>query len=246
VRSRLALAGAALALACGGCDAVFGVAVDSKPCDDGSFAHAKPAELVAADSFSVSWDEDQIVYSVDGLVYQRALPDGTPVKIDVSIYPPAALALAPEGDALFLTAEEEPPLLQAATHDATWTVDPIVPAGTTAGTPSAAEFGPRRVLVRQHAMDPDVQEYEADGAAWHPVGDPHPVAGERAPNLTPSGLDMVYADDTGVFVAHRATTDAWFGAAVQILPGRHAFPQLLGHCRALYAADAGMVRRYDR
>jgi hypothetical protein len=92
------------------------------------------------------------------------------------------------------------------------------------------------------------------GDGWQPVGDVRLIGGNYAPNLTPSGLDMLYQDDPGdgaaVFIAHRPSTAVWFGPPVAILPGVHSFPQLLDHCRSLYAlditVDEQVVRRYDR
>lgn len=240
----------------GGCDLVFGVDADTAPCSDASFADATPSKVVDADTFSLSWARDRIVYGSAGSVFEMALPGGDPLPVETMPYTPNALALAPEGDAMFLTAEIEPPLLQAAvrTGGASWLLDAVVPPGAIAGTPSAAEFGPRRVVVRLHLNSPKVQEYEADGNRWRPVGDVHAIAGLHVPNLTPSGLDLVYddayGDAPGVFLAHRASTDAWFGAPVAILPGLHLHPQLLGRCHTLYTADVmpgtnPVVERYD-
>jgi hypothetical protein len=253
---RIAL-GLALAAA-GGCDLVLGVDGQTAPCGDESFASAAPTDVVVADSFSLSWARDLIVYESNGRLYEKSLPGGEPTVVDAMVYTPVALALAPEGDALFATAQVETPFLMAAvrTGAASWKLDGVVPIGTIAGTPSAAEFGPRRVLVRLRPLLPEVQEYEADGNQWRPIGDTHAVPGDRAPNLTPSGLDMVYyydrpADQPGVYIAHRSSIEAWFGSPTAILPGTHTVPQLLGRCRSLYAADVEpganpVVRRYDR
>ena len=245
---------AGLALGGGGCNLVLGVERDTRPCGDESFSNAAPSDVTAAELFSVSWDGDRMVYASGGVLYEQALPAGEPAAIDATLYPALALALAPEGDAMFITAQVEPPLLQAAVRSgpARWAPDAIVPAGALAGSPSAAEFGPRRVLVRLRFGAPEVQEYEADDNRWAPVGDIHAIGGTFAPNLTPSGLDMVYGDSSGdspaVFVAHRASTAAWFGAPVAIMAGAHAFPQLLDRCRALYTLDTTdhVVRRYER
>lgn len=254
-----ALGATALAALAGGCDLVFGIDAEAAPCGDESFDSARITALVAAEMGSMSWAGDRIVYSQSGFLYEQALPGGEPHPIDASLYPPDAIALAPEGDALFMTTETEPVfLLQAAVRsgDASWTLDGVVPRGTLAGSPSAAEFGPRRVLVRLRKDQPDIQEYEADDNRWTPVGDPHALPGSYAPNLTPSGLDMVYnvrdSDAPAVYVAHRRSTATWFGDPVAILSGSHEFPQLLGRCRALYASDKTadepppMVHRYDR
>jgi hypothetical protein len=248
-----------LACAAGGCDLVFGVSDDAAPCGDESFAGAVSTALVTAEAFSVSWAGDRIVYKDASGLRDRPLPDGAPSLIDLTVYDPIAVALTPEGDAMFFTANIEPPILEAFVRTgAGWAVDSVVPSGAIAGSPSAAEFGPRRVLVRIHQDLPDVQEYEADGNRWRPVGDVHAVGGVQAvPNLTPSGLDMVYTELTGdapgVLVAHRPSTDAWFGAPMLILPGPYDFPQLLGRCRTLYALElrpgvgaGSLVRRYDR
>lgn len=241
--------------AAGGCDLVFGVDGSAAPCGDGSFATAASSSVVTAEAFSVSWAGDRIVYESGGELDEQPLPRGAPSAIRASMYVPLAIALAPEGDAMFYTAEGEPPVIQAIVRSgASWQLDPVVPDGVTAGVPSAAEFGPRRVLVRVRSGLPDVQEYEADGDRWRPVGDVHAVGdvvgAARAPNLTPSGLDMLYAvpdgDAPAVFIAHRASTDAWFGPPVAILPGIHESPQLIGRCRTLYALDVASVRTVRR
>jgi len=249
----------ALAGTAGGCDLVFGVDSDAAPCGDESFAAAGSTTLFEGEAFSVSWAGDRIVYEHDGMLDDQPLPGGTPTPITATAAAvPLAIALAPEGDAMFFTSESEPPVLQALVRRATgWQLDAVVPLGATAGAPSAAEFGPRRVLVRLRSDLPEVQEYEADGDRWQPVGEVHPVGGvPRAPNLTPSGLDMLYAESTGddpaVFIAHRRSTDAWFGAPTAILSGGYEFPQLIGRCRTLYALEiqpavtSRIVRRYDR
>lgn len=257
--ARGVLAGLGLAIGCGGCHIVFGVDADARPCGDEPFSSA-PIELdlpggFEVETFSVSWDRDRIVWETAGSLYEQALPGGEAVVIDPTVYNALAVALAPEGDAMFVTAQIEPPVLMAAVRSAAagWVRDAIVPPGTMAGSPSAAEFGPRRVLVRQRFGRPEVQEYEAVDNRWQPVGDVHPIGGKYGPNLTPSGLDMLYAADAGdgpaVFIAHRASTAEWFGAPVAILPGAYEFPVLLNRCRSLYALDTSamhVVRQYAR
>jgi hypothetical protein len=248
-----------LACAAGGCDLVFGVSDDAAPCGDESFAGAVSTAIVTAQAFSVSWAGDRIAYEDSGVLRDRPLPDGAPRSIDLTVYDALEIALTPEADAMFFTANIEPPVLQAFVRSgASWLLDGVVPSGAIAGSPSAVEFGPRRVLVRIRQDLPGVQEYEADGDHWRPVGDVHPVGGmQAAPNLTPSGLDMIYTeligDAPGVVVAHRPSTGAWFGAPRVILPGSYESAQLLGRCRTLYALDVrpelgagAIVRRYDR
>jgi hypothetical protein len=243
-----------------GCDGVFGLSGgELKVCDDSSFATSKPHRVSPGYAFSVTWDRDRIFY-MTGPTYEMSLPDGTPHAIDIGPYQPDVMAVSPEGDAMLFTVFLEPPELHVSLRasSTTWTADALVPFGTYAGTPTAAEFGPRRVLVRLRAGAPDVQEYEADGNSWRPVGDVHPIDGSVAPNLTPAGLDMVFAatigSDSGVFIAHRASTAEWFGPPALILAGAHDSPQLLDRCRELYVVEASadpndggrVVVRYDR
>jgi len=236
----------ALLVLLAGCDVVAGVEIERAPCDAGSFADIATTDVVAATGFSLSWDRDLLVYSGDGAVFQQRLPGGDATPIDLGIYDVGELALAPEGDALFYTRQIEPPVVAAALRDGTaWTFDGVAPAGSFAGTPSSPEFGPRRVLVRL-AAGGAVQEYEQDGNAWMPVGPTQAVDSAIAPNLTPSGLDMVFASSGGVLVAHRASVDEWFGEPLLILPGEHQFPQLLDRCRELYTLDQLVVRRHAR
>ena len=241
----------AIALCASGCDYVFGLDHGPAPCSVASFASATPTALMAADAFSISWDQTLVVYTQAGFAFEQALPHGTPMPIDLGIYVPESLALTPEGDALFFSAAIEPPLLQTAVRASpgAWDADAIRPRGVFAGTPSADEFGARRVLVRLRDDAMDVQEYVDDGGKWQPTGDPHVVATTSAPNLSASGLDMTFtgvdADNApGVFVAHRSSTAEWFDDPVVILPGQHASPQLLGSCTQLYVDDDGMVSSY--
>jgi len=241
VRSSLAL------LVLAGCDVVAGVDAEPRPCGDDMF-DGDPVTITAANAFSLSWDRDVLVYVLDALVYEQRLPDGEPKVIDLGIYPIDQLALAPEADALFYSSALEPPELAAALRVAPtqWTFDGAAPAGTYAGTPSSPEFGPRRVLVRQVLGGP-IQEFVQDGNAWVPVGSPLAIAGDHAPSLTASGLDLVFADATGVYSAHRGSVEVPFGEPQLILAGEHARPQLLDRCHELYVIDPDQViNRYDR
>ena len=241
MRSSLAL------LVLAGCDVVAGVDAEARPCGDDMF-DGEPVTITAANAFSLSWDRDVLVYVLDTFVYEQRLPDGDPQLIDLGIYPVEQVALAPEADAVFYSSALEPPELAAALRvaPAQWTFDGAAPAGTYAGTPSSPEFGPRRVLVRP-VLAGSIQEFVQDGNAWVPVGDPLAIAGDHAPNLTASGLDLVFADTTGVYIAHRSNVDVAFGAPQLILGGEHARPQLLDRCRQLYVIDPDQViNRYDR
>jgi hypothetical protein len=253
---RSSLACLVAVLASGGCDRVFGLSGgELAPCGDQSFEGAKATTIGPGDSFSVSWDRDRIVYSPnDGIAYEQALPDGAPHQIDLGPYPADVIALAPEGDAVFVTAILETPTLQASVRvDGSWTEDPIVPVGTFAGTPTAAELGPRRVLVKLRITEAAVQEYEDQDGHWQPVGVPHDVPSTFAPNLTPAGFDMVYSDGSAnaVVIAHRSSLDEWFGNPVVLLYGAHRFPQVLDRCHQLFVSETNAlgraeVQRYDR
>jgi hypothetical protein len=245
-------------LAGGGCDFVFGLEGDPGPCDATSFAAAMPNAITAGEAFSISRDQATIVLQRDGLTYQASPIDADATAIDLGVYSDAAFSMAPEGTSLFYTAMIEPPLLRGALRGSdAWQLDAPVPGGTFAGTPSADEFGPRRVLVKLHQATDDVQEYEDDNGVWTPVGDVRQVPTTFAPNLTPTGLTMVYwqyapgggdvPDSSGVYLASRGSTSEWFGDATLILPGDHRAPQLLGACTALYTIDStSEVERYDR
>lgn len=225
-----------------------------RPCDDSSFASAKPTHIVDAYAFSVTWERDRM-YFATGLTYEMSLPNGKPQAVDLGPYSADTLAVAPEGDGMFFTVAFEPPMLLGAVQTGSaWASDPLVPLGTYAGTPTAAAFGPRRVLVRLRYSLSQVQEYEDDGNTWQPVGPVHSIPGDFAPNLTPAGFDMVYADHAGaVWIAHRPSVGEWFGDATMILDGQHQFPQLLDRCHELYVIDLPIdsgaqtaVQRYAR
>jgi len=236
-----------LLLLCGGCDLVFGLDEDPTPCTPASFEGATAVAITEADYFTVDWDQTFAVVSAGGLMWEVPLPQGTPVAIDLGVYVDMSLSLAPEGTALFYTAAIEPPLLRGAlrTGDATWTLDANAPRGTFAGTPSADSFGPQHVLVRLRPNDVDIVEYEDVDGVWTERGT-HPMPGALAPNLTPNGLVMVYADGAGVFAATRASRDEWFGEPTLILPGPYVQPQLLGKCQNLFVTDNTTLQRFDR
>src|SRR6185503_16266524 len=170
-------------------------------------------------------------------------------------------ALAPEGNAVFFTAQIEPQTLKGAVRGGdTWQLGAEVPRGTYAGTPSADVFGPRRVLVRERVTSEDIQEFEDVDGHWQPIGVALPLVGLGAPNLTPNGLTMVYVgfDDAlehVVFARSRESVDAPFGEPVALRKGVMRAPQLCGKCKQLYVIDSGvgetggdttLIVRYDR
>src|SRR5690349_6620143 len=132
-----------------GCDAVFGLSGDPRPCDTSSFDQVTPSDIAPAEQFSISWDRSLAVVQSGGLMFEMNLPSTDMKPIDLGIYVDVQLSLNPEGDALLYTAEIEPPVLQGALRigDAQWSTGAQVPLGTFAGTPSADAFGPRHVLV---------------------------------------------------------------------------------------------------
>ena len=241
------------------CDAVYGLDISRPaPCPTPSFDGMKTTDIATAEAFSLSWDRDRIVFVHDGALYDQTLPSGTPQRIDVGDFIPVTVALAPEGDAMFYSIALEPPELHAQVKLSTgWTVDDVVPVGTYAGTPSADEFGPRRVVVRLTTESNMVQEYVAADNAWFTADVPHPLEGVFAANLSPDALELTYLGVDGdgapaVMLAHRATTDVWFDPPTPILHGTHYAPQLLDRCRQLYVVDStpgetstNSVRRYS-
>ncbi len=240
-----------------GCDLVVGLNDQPRACTIERFdqaAHVDVAPLPSYASqtfemttFAISGDETRAVVSSGGLAYELALPAGAPVPIDLGIYPPVTLSIAPEGDALFVSGDTEPPLLSAWQRDASgaWVPGGAAPAGVYAGTPSALEFGPARVLVRLRDSHPEVQEYELDGARWVPIGAPQPVAGGYAPNLSADGLAMTYEDRGIAYAATRPTRDAWFGDAAMVDAAVEHDPLLFDHCRVFYGlGDDSVIRRY--
>jgi hypothetical protein len=237
-----------LLLALSGCDLVVGISDDPRPCDVGVFT-GSGAPIVEADAFSIDWDARFAVMAHGGVTFEYSFEGGTKTPIDLGPYTPGSFALSPEGTGLLFTVQTEPPMLVAAARkdDQPWKMGGRTPAGTYAGTPSADAFGPRHALVRIHPNDVAIQEFIDDSGIWTPVGDPHDLPGIGAPNLTPSGLTMVYATADGVYEATRSSRDAWFGNPVLVLPGMHHWPQLLGACSNLYVIDpSGMVTRYER
>ena len=233
---------------------MFGISGDPGPCDTTSFASAKGVDITVAEAFSISRDRSLAVIQAEGLAYQLALPGGAPQPIDLGVYPAQNFAMSPDGDALFYTASIEPPtLLGALRSGESWKLDATVPKATFVGTPSADEFGPRRMLARLQMTSDQLQEYEDDDGVWTPHGELQKLVGVAAPNLTPDGLSMVYSvsdpttGDSVVFLASRASMTDWFGDPVAILPGQHSAPQLLDVCRQLFVVDNdGVLRRYDR
>jgi hypothetical protein len=239
-------------VALAGCDFVFGLSGQPDPCELASFADKDATTIAEADAFSVDWDQTLALLEQRGLMYELALPAGELTAIDVDVYNHVALALTPEGNALFYTIAVEPFELRGALRSAdTWLLDAAVPAGTFAGTPSADEFGPRRVLVRRLPSDEDVQEFVDDNGRWLPIGAPTRVVTQGSPNLTPNGLTMVFVGRDldglpGIYAASRDGVDASFGEPVLLRAGDYRAPQLCGRCQQLYAIDNGMLVRFDR
>ena len=250
VPSRLAtLAVATLGLA--GCDLVVGIDTDPSPCELGSFAEATPVDLVAAENFSADWEMRFAVVMSEGLPYELDLETNALTPIDLGPYMNVALALTPEGNALFYTTNTEPYVLKGALRGDAWLLDATVPRATFAGTPSADVFGPRRLLVRERAENDLILEYEDVAGRWTTVGEPHSVPATYVPDLTPNGLTMVYAGtdadgNPAVMAAQRRSTSEWFGTPTVLLPGTFSSAQLLGECKRLYTSDGTTLRQYDR
>lgn len=246
-RSSLALA----LLVLGACDVVVGIDTDPSPCQLGSFADATPVDIVPAESFSADWDMRFAVVMSEGLSYELDLASHALTPIDLGPYVNVALALAPEGNALFYTINTEPYVLKGALRGGAWLLDATVPRATFAGTPSADAFGPRRVLVRERAESDLIAEFEDVAGHWTSVGEPHAVSATYVPALTPNGLTMVYAGadadgNPAVMAAQRSSTSEWFGTPTVLLPGTFSSAQLLGECKRLYTSDGTMLRQYDR
>jgi len=236
-----------------GCDLVFGVTGEATPCDVATFEQVTPVEFANAEDFSFDWEETFGVIHFDGVTYEINPVDASLTPIDIGPYMNSGLALTPEGDALFYTIVIEPFTLRGALRGepATWVIDAGVPRGTYAGTPSADVFGPRRVMVKMRPPpDTEIIEYEDVGGRWQPVASGPSLDTLRAPNLTPDGLTMVYANrpldgEHGVFAAQRSSTTEPFGAPVKLLDGDFSNAQLVGRCSRLYTTDGVMMRRYD-
>jgi hypothetical protein len=252
VRSRSMLAVAITLL--GGCDLAFDINLDADPCELGSFGETTAVELATngAEDFSADWAMTFGVVMFAGSAYEIDLTTNAMTPIDLGPYTSHALSLAPEGNALFYTASAEPSLLKGALRPsaAEWILDAGVPRGTFAGTPSADVFGPRRVVVRERDTSTDVQEFEDVAGRWMPVGEPHPMTSNRAPNLTPNGLTMVWVETVEaagvVRAAQRPTIAEWFGPPTDLRSGPIQTAQLLGECKRLYVVEDGALRQYDR
>ena len=246
-------AAVALAGLLAGCDSVFGLTGEAKPCEVGSFAVVTPVDVTAAEAFSFDWDETFGVISIDGSTFEIDPVTSVVTPTDLGPYLSTALSLTPEGDAIFYTANIEPPVLKGALRgNATeWRLDAGVPRGTYAGTPSADVFGPRRVLVKMRVDVDAVQEYEDVAGTWMTVSAPMPLLANQAPNLTPDGLTMVYPGfseigQPAVFVAQRSSTKTAFSRPTAVLAGQFSSAQLTQQCKRLYTTDSQMLRRYDR
>lgn len=242
-----------VALAGSGCDLVFGLDGEARPCELEPFTDVTPTDLVSAEDFSIDWDMTfgVVVQDIGAFEIDLATNELTPIELGAWVH--RGLALTPEGRALFYTSFAEPPILKGALRGgpAAWQLDAGVPRGTFAGTPSADVYGPRRLLVKMREGSDEVQEYEDRSGRWTPIGTPRALQSRFAPNLTPNGLTMVYAgvDATGapaVLAAQRPSTDAEFGEPMVVLPGEVQTAQLLGQCKQLYTSDGQMLRRYAR
>lgn len=236
-----------------GCDSVFGLTGEAKPCHISTFAAATPVEVTPAEDFTFDWDETFGVITSDGRTFQLDPVTAALTAIDLGPYSSTGLALAPEGDAMFYTAIVEPPMLKGALHGTAteWRLDVGVPRGTYAGTPSADVFGPRRVMVKLRDSDTAVQEYEDVAGKWTTVGQPVPLLTNVAPNLTPDGLTMIFPGfsaigQPAVFVAQRPAITVAFSEPIAVLAGTFRSAQLTQQCKRLYTSDSLMLRRYDR
>jgi hypothetical protein len=220
VIERVALAAVCLGL--GACDLVWGLTGEPPKCDLGTdaFVGAGMVSLqMPVEDFSVSVDPKRTIASRLGVTFEVEV--GEPVSIDLGqAFVQVSFGLAPEGDFLFFSNQVEPPDLRIAERasDGTWAVSRAAPpAGVHAGSPSALEFGPRRVLVnvgQEGVLDDgqpvrDIQEYVEDGDRWRAVGPRQALGGTFAPNLTPNGMTAVFVekDADGSDVVAIATRD---------------------------------------
>jgi hypothetical protein len=234
-------ASAVVALA--GCDRVFGLTGYEVPCDLHAFTGSAIPVVAASD---VARDDADLILGIaDGAPFELAA-GGTPQPIDLGVYVPVGLGLAPEGALLLFSGAIEPPLLQSARRvgSGVWVVGGDVPAGVYAGAPTATELGPRRTLVRIDAATADVQEYiQTDLGTWQPIGAVLEVDSLFAPNLLPNGLTMVYAGTdsaggaAGVYAAQRAALDGRFGAPRLLYAGAFDSAVLSAQCDALTVGD---------
>lgn len=245
-------------LALTGCDVVWGLSGEPAACELRSFEAAEELDMVTSgDQFTVDGSGDRAVVTLGGELYEQSLANGELTKLNVTLYSPLAIAVAPEGNLLFHSGALEPPLLQVATRgdDGVWVAaDRAGPKGVIAGVPSAEDFGPRRVLVRTK-INADLQEYEDDGVTWQPVGPRLPGFGSTAPNLTENGLTMVFVDvetasgGYAVFAASRASLSDQFGDPRLLrIVGQNASAQLSGKktCDTLFTSEPDALRRYEQ
>lgn len=242
------------------CDVVWGLSGEPNACALRSFDGLDAVDMVTGgDRFSVSGNGGLAVVENEGMLFERDLvAEGSPLLLDLGPYSPMSVAMAPEGTLLFHSGAIEPPLLQVAERnaDGTWVkADRAPPKGVFAGVPSATDFGPRRVIVRTKFGGPVVQEYEDDGVAWRPVGEPQPLPGAESGNLTENGLTMVFVEldlvsnTPSVFAASRDSVSEWFGAPQLLRAGGSASAaQLIGKktCDTLFVSEPGALQRYAR
>jgi len=258
-RSRSIAAAAIALLPLGaGCDLAFDIDTQADPCELESFADATAVDHVPSEDFSVDWEMSFGVVMSSGLTYEIDLTTNALTPIDLGPYVPRAFSLAPEGSSMFYTASAEPALLKGARRPraAERRLDAGVPKGTYAGTPSADIYGPRRMLLKEKETSTDIIELEDVAGRWTPVGEPHPMVTDHAPNLTPNGLTMVWpgyneAGEPAVYAAQRPSISEWFGEPTVLRTGKTMRAQLLGECKRLYVSETPdgqqqlTLRRYD-
>jgi hypothetical protein len=240
------------------CDVVWGLSGEPGPCDLTAYDQAIASDLVSNLHVTVAAQAERLVFTNPAnQTFEQPLAGGDPIAMSLGVYDPFTLALAPEGELLFHSASLEPPLLQVAERgaDGTWRPSTRVPPkGVFAGVPTAADFGDRRVLVRTRFGRPEVQEYVDDGVRWVPVGEPFEVPGPFAPNLTISGLTMVFTagePSTGfqVLAANRNSVDDAFGepSALHRSDVELADAQLAGkRCDTMFVSEGGTLKRLER
>jgi hypothetical protein len=241
-------------LTAGGCDKVFGLTGYEVPCDLHAFTGTPKPVIPVEDA---ARDDAGLVVGVSGGLPFELAPGSAPQPIDLGIYVPSGVALAPEGDALFFSGAIEPPLLQTAKRlgSGDWVVGGDVPAGVYAGATTAVALGPRRVLARLHDATQDVQEYEqTELGTWQPINGVLSLPSVFAPSLLPNGLTLVFATlaggsgGSGVYAAQRDSLDAAFGTPRLVLAGSFNDAAMTSQCSAVAVADrdSGMLEVFSQ
>ena len=235
-----------------GCDVVVGLSGDQRPCGNARFGRQGHADRARPMTSRSTGTQTFAVLASDGAAVEYRFSDKSQTRDRSRRLQHHRARARARGQRPVLHGLDRAADLDGgrARRKSAWRTGQRVPQGTYAGTPSADTFGPRRSLVRAR---PRLRDGPGVRGSGRRVGRGRRSArraglrrAEPHAERPDDGLPRRRRDSPGIFLATRASTDAWFGTPVLVLEGEHRFPQLLGRCSDLYVIDDGTLTRYER